>query len=130
MANSGNTPGEQTPRDDHSGPETSDLAERIKRAQRARAPHGDDASSSRQGDMSTLARGLRIGTEFVAAILVGSFIGFAIDQFAGTGPWALLGFFFLGFAAGILNVTRVVAELNAQSTASDKDPGDKNEKVR
>lgn len=69
--------------------------------------------------MSTLARGLRIGAEFVAAILVGSGIGYVIDLAAGTSPWALLIMFMLGFAAGILNVTRVVAELNAQKPASD-----------
>ncbi|MAN89172.1 MAG: hypothetical protein CL555_20975 [Algoriphagus sp.] len=69
--------------------------------------------------MSTLARGLRIGAEFVAAILVGSGIGYLIDMFAGTSPWALLIMFMVGFAAGIVNVTRVVAELNADKTASD-----------
>lgn len=68
--------------------------------------------------MSTLARGLRIGAEFVAAILVGSGIGYVIDLVAGTTPWALLIMFMVGFAAGILNVTRVVAELNAQKTTS------------
>lgn len=74
--------------------------------------------SSRQGDMSTLARGLRIGAEFVAAILVGSGIGYLIDLVAGTTPWGLLIMFMVGFAAGILNVTRVVAELNARKPAS------------
>ncbi len=69
--------------------------------------------------MSTLARGLRIGAEFVAAILVGSGIGYLIDFFAGTSPWALLIMFMVGFAAGIVTVTRVVAELNADKTASD-----------
>lgn len=69
--------------------------------------------------MSSLARGLRIGAEFVAAILVGSGIGYLIDMFAGTAPWALLIMFMVGFAAGILNVTRVVAELNAKRAASD-----------
>ncbi|RDE10679.1 atp synthase i [Pelagibacterium lacus] len=68
--------------------------------------------------MSTLARGLRIGAEFVAAILVGSGIGYLIDMVAGTTPWALLIMFMVGFAAGILNVTRVVAELNAQRSSS------------
>ncbi len=101
-----------------SGSETSDLAARIRQAQEARAAANASQQASRQGDMSTLARGLRIGAEFVAAILVGSGIGYLIDMVAGTSPWALLIMFMVGFAAGILNVTRVVAELNAQKPAS------------
>nr|WP_255714108.1 AtpZ/AtpI family protein [Pelagibacterium xiamenense] len=74
--------------------------------------------------MTGLARGLRIGAEFVAAILVGSGIGYLIDQFAGTTPWALLIMFMVGFAAGVLNVTRVVAELNAKNAAGKPDAED------
>jgi len=99
----------------------SDLAERIRRAQEGYAASNPDAQASRQGDMSGLGRGLRIGTEFVAAILVGTGIGYVIDQLAGTTPWAMLGFFMLGFAAGILNVTRVVAELNKRSASENGD---------
>lgn len=98
--------------------ETSELAARIRKAQEARKAANGSQQASRQGDMSTLARGLRIGAEFVAAILVGSGIGYLIDMFAGTSPWALLIMFMVGFAAGIVNVTRVVAELNADKTAS------------
>ena len=98
--------------------ETSELAARIRKAQDARAAANGSQQACRQGDMSTLARGLRIGAEFVAAILVGSGIGYLIDMFAGTSPWALLIMFMVGFAAGIVNVTRVVAELNADKTAS------------
>lgn len=98
--------------------ETSDLAARIRNAQEDRAAAKADRQYSGQRDMSTLARGLRIGAEFVSAILVGSGIGYLIDMFAGTAPWALLIMFMLGFAAGILNVTRVVAELNAKKAAS------------
>jgi ATP synthase protein I len=67
--------------------------------------------------MSGLARGMRIGTEFIAAILVGAVLGFAIDQVAGTGPWGMLALLLLGFSAGILNVIRVVTEMNAASPA-------------
>jgi ATP synthase protein I len=103
--------------------ETSDLAARIRKVQEARAAADVSQQASRQGDMSTLARGLRIGAEFVAASLVGSGIGYLIDMFAGTAPWALLIMFMLGFGAGILNVTRVVAELNANKTGSEDADG-------
>ncbi|WP_245944839.1 AtpZ/AtpI family protein [Pelagibacterium lacus] len=116
MTNSDDKPAGTTPPRPQS--ETSDLGDRIRKAQEARAAAQADPQSSRQGDMSTLARGLRIGAEFVAAILVGSGIGYLIDMVAGTTPWALLIMFMVGFAAGILNVTRVVAELNAQRSSS------------
>lgn len=78
--------------------------------------------------MTMLARGLRIAAEFVAAILVGSGIGYLIDQIAGTTPWALLVMFMVGFAAGILNVTRVVAEMNAQKPVAPEAADDADEK--
>ncbi len=124
MAKSERDPGGHNPSSPRI-PETSELAARIKKAQEARrsATHGD-SDASRQGDMTMLARGLRIAAEFVAAILVGSGIGYLIDQIAGTTPWALLVMFMVGFAAGILNVTRVVAEMNSQKPAPSGDADD------
>lgn len=99
-------------------PETSELAARIERARKSHeAAQGGDGAS-RQNEISALSRGLRIATEFVAAILVGTGIGYGIDQVAGTGPWGMLAMFGVGFAAGILNVIRVVAELADQTAAS------------
>lgn len=122
MTKSDDKPHGQAPSGSSRLPETSELAERIRKAREARlAAEGGNREASEQGDMSMLARGLRIGSEFVAAILVGSGIGYLIDQIAGTTPWALLVMFLLGFAAGIMNVTRVVAELNA---SSGKKPGE------
>ncbi|HWJ89220.1 MAG TPA: AtpZ/AtpI family protein [Pelagibacterium sp.] len=117
MTNPDDDPAENKPSPSQS--ETSELAARIRKAQQARASATAGGQTSGQGDMSMLARGLRIGAEFVAAILVGSGIGYLIDLLAGTSPWALLIMFMLGFGAGILNVTRVVAELNANKTAPD-----------
>lgn len=100
---------------------TSDLASRIARARKGR--EDGTAPSQGQQSMSTLAMGLRLGTEFAAAILVGTGIGYVIDQVAGTRPWAMLIMFMLGFAAGILNVTRVVAEMGKRSSGSDEGTG-------
>lgn len=96
---------------------TRDLASRIASAQRERDVEDNRASKSASGDMSGLARGMRIGTEFIAAILVGAGIGYLIDLGLGTSPWGLLILLLVGFAAGILNVIRVVAEMNAASPA-------------
>ena len=94
---------------------TRDLASRIASAKREREIEDNRASRQASPEMTGLARGLRIGTEFIAAILVGSVIGSLIDLGLGTSPWGLLIMFLVGFAAGILNVTRVVAQMNAAS---------------
>lgn len=96
---------------------TGDLASRIASAKREREREDNRASRDASPEMSGMARGLRIGTEFVAAVLVGAGIGYLIDLGLGTSPWGLLVLLVMGFAAGILNVIRVVAEMNAASPA-------------
>jgi len=63
-------------------------------------------------DRKGYGNAFRISSEFIAAILVGAAIGYAIDYVAGTGPWAMIVFLLLGFAAGVLNVLRVSGELS------------------
>jgi len=59
-----------------------------------------------QAQSSNLARGFQLSGEFVAGVLVGGFIGWAIDRFTGSTPWGLIVCLLLGFAAGTLNVMR------------------------
>ena len=49
----------------------------------------------------------RLGTELVAAVAVGTIIGFILDNWFDTKPWFIIAFFFIGVIAGILNVIRV-----------------------
>ena len=55
---------------------------------------------------SALARGFRLSTELVAGVLVGAFIGWALDRWLGISPWGMIVFLLLGFAAGVVNVIR------------------------
>ena len=48
----------------------------------------------------------RLGTELVAAVVVGTIIGFILDNWFDTKPWLIIIFFFVGVAAGITNVIR------------------------
>ena len=48
----------------------------------------------------------RLGTELVAAVAVGTIIGFILDNWFDTKPWLIIIFFFIGVAAGIINVFR------------------------
>ena len=53
----------------------------------------------------------RLGTELVAAVVVGTIIGFILDNWFGTKPWFIIAFFFLGVTAGMLNVIRVAKNM-------------------
>ncbi|MEI9987643.1 MAG: AtpZ/AtpI family protein [Aliidongia sp.] len=49
----------------------------------------------------------RIGVELVAALIVSVGFGWLLDRWLGTRPWLMVAFFFLGSAAGMMNVYRV-----------------------
>ena len=55
---------------------------------------------------SSIGTAFKLSTELVAAVAVGTIIGFIFDQTFGTRPWFILLFFFVGVVAGITNVIR------------------------
>ena len=55
---------------------------------------------------SSIGAAFKLSTELVAAVAVGTIIGFIFDQTFGTRPWFILIFFFVGVIAGITNVIR------------------------
>jgi ATP synthase protein I len=88
------------------------LDERLRQA-RARdsgEPKPDSGNAVLQQGM---AAGLRIGVELVVAIVVATGLGWAIDRWAGTSPWVTIVMFFLGVAAGMVNVYRAVTGVKA-----------------
>ena len=50
----------------------------------------------------------RVTTELVAGLVVGIFIGWALDKWLGTTPTLMVVFFFIGSAAGMMNVWRAL----------------------
>jgi F0F1-type ATP synthase assembly protein I len=48
-----------------------------------------------------------VGLSFVLAIVIGTAFGWWLDGKLGTSPWGFFVFFFLGLAAGVLNVYRI-----------------------
>ena len=58
-----------------------------------------------------LGNALKLGTELVAAVVVGTIIGFILDNWFGTKPVLIIIFFLIGFAAGILNVVRTAKNM-------------------
>jgi ATP synthase protein I len=59
--------------------------------------------------MSGFGLAFRYGVEMVSAVIVGTGIGLLIDNWLEIAPWGMIVFFFLGAAAGMLNVYRAVA---------------------
>ena len=57
----------------------------------------------------------KLGTELVAAVAVGTIIGFILDSWFDTKPWLIIIFFFLGTAAGILNVIRTANKMQKEN---------------
>ena len=55
---------------------------------------------------TSLGKALKISTELVAAVVVGTTLGFILDNWFDTRPWLTITFFFMGVAAGILNVIK------------------------
>jgi ATP synthase protein I len=60
---------------------------------------------------SFMGSAFKLGTELVAAVAVGTIIGFILDNWFDTKPWLMIFFFFLGSAAGILNVIKVAKKM-------------------
>ena len=56
----------------------------------------------------------KLGTELVAAVAVGTIIGFILDSWFDTKPWLIIIFFFLGAAAGMMNVIRTANQMQKE----------------
>ena len=55
---------------------------------------------------SNIGQAFKLSTELVAAVLVGTIIGFILDNWFDTKPWLIIIFFFVGVVAGITNVIK------------------------
>ena len=60
---------------------------------------------------SFMGNAFKLGTELIAAVAVGTIIGFILDSWFDTKPWLIIIFFFLGAAAGMLNVIRTANKM-------------------
>ena len=63
---------------------------------------------------SFMGNAFKLGIELVAAVAVGTIIGFILDSWFDTKPWLIIIFFFLGAAAGILNVIRAANKMQKE----------------
>ena len=62
-------------------------------------------------NVTSIGKALKISTELVAAVVVGSIIGFLLDSWFGTKPLLTIIFFIMGVAAGIINVIKTAKKM-------------------
>ena len=80
-----------------------DFKTRLKIAKnKAKSKYSEEKESSKSG----MGHAFKMSTELVAAVAVGTIIGFILDNWFGTKPWLILIFFFVGVVAGITNVIK------------------------
>ena len=83
--------------------EDEDFKTRLKSAKiRAKSKYSENKETSTSG----MGHAFKMSTELVAAVAVGTIIGFILDNWFGTKPWLILIFFFVGVIAGIMNVIK------------------------
>ena len=89
-------------------PDTEDFKTRLKIA-KSKLKKDLNKDDEKRGSFMGFA--FKLGTELVAAVMVGTIIGFILDTWFDTKPWLIIFFFFLGSIAGILNVIRVAKRM-------------------
>ena len=91
--------------------EFKDFKTRLKIA-KLKLKNNSDSSKEKRG--AFMGNAFKLSTEFVAAVAVGTIIGFILDNWFGTKPWLIIIFFFLGAAAGMLNVIRAANKMQRE----------------
>ena len=86
-----------------------DLKTRLKIAKSKIQKKGLEKDDKKKGVF--LGNAFKLGSELVAAVAVGTIIGFILDNWFDTKPILIIVFFILGSVAGILNVFRAAKKM-------------------
>jgi len=95
--------------DERKPPSLEDLDARLRTARERVHPAPKAGEAGSGPSLSGIGFAFRVGIELVSALAVGVGIGWLLDRWLGTRPWLMVVFFFLGAAAGVLNVWRTVS---------------------
>ena len=74
----------------------------------------EENSKKNDKPTSNLGTAFKLSTELVATVVVGTIIGFILDSWFDTKPWLIIIFFFLGAAAGMLNVIKTANRMQKE----------------
>ena len=80
-----------------------EISTRLKIAKKKAKKYNEN---NKNQNSSSLGSAFKLSTEMVATVFVGATIGFILDNWFDSKPWLTIIFFFVGAAAGILNVIR------------------------
>jgi ATP synthase protein I len=100
-----------------SGRDTQDIRQRLDALEgKLATAHGRRGPSPEEpeGRGKAMGQALRLATEMVAGVVVGGFIGWALDGLFGTAPFLMVVFLILGAAAGIMNVVRTAKAMQGE----------------
>ena len=67
---------------------------------------------NKSSNVASFGNALKISTELVASVVVGTTLGFILDNWFDTRPWLTIIFFFMGVTAGIMNVIKSAKNMN------------------
>ncbi|HSI40063.1 MAG TPA: AtpZ/AtpI family protein [Xanthobacteraceae bacterium] len=81
------------------------------RVRDARRKETASSTPDRTSTGAGMTLAFRMGSEFVAGVLVGAGLGWGIDKIFGIAPWGMIVLMLLGFGAGIMNMLRASGEL-------------------
>lgn len=91
----------------------SEISRKLDEIAKQRAPEPDNNSGERGAAMG---QAFKIVAELVVGVAFGAIVGLGLDRYFGTsGPWFLIVFLVLGFAAGMLNVIRSAQRMQARA---------------
>jgi ATP synthase protein I len=71
-------------------------------------------STPRRTSVGALGALSAVGIAFVLAVGIGFLVGYWLDRWLGTSPLFMLIFFFIGVAAGVVNVVRTVKAVDRE----------------
>ena len=89
-----------------------DLKEISTRLEIAKKNVKEMQKNTKGSNVSSFGKALKISTELVAAVVVGSIMGFLLDGWFDTKPVLTICFFLMGVAAGMLNVFRSAKKMH------------------
>ena len=84
-----------------------DLKEISTRLEIAKRNIKKDQIKNNSSNAASLGKALKISTELVAAVVVGTTLGFILDNWFDTRPWLTISFFFYGCSCWHLKCNKV-----------------------
>jgi len=91
-------------------PRLASLEERLKAAHHAEAERTASMDVPNVFTGKGVSQGNRVLSTLIGAPLGGLVVGIAVDEFAGTRPWAMIVLLFLGIVAGFVQIWRISNE--------------------